>query len=215
MNPEQVPLRDEIVPSPVVESQVVFDGAVWDVRREAFDLEGERLVREVVDHPGAVAVLALDEDDRVLLIRQYRHPVSSHEWEIPAGLLDVPGEDPLLAARRELAEEADLVADDWALLADYFSSPGGLNEALRIYLARDLDVVPEGERHERDGEEAHLIARRVPLDEVVAAVLAGDLHNGTLMIAVLAAQRMREQGWTALRPADSAWPQHPVNRPGR
>ncbi len=215
MNPEQVPLRDEIVPSPVVESQVVFDGAVWDVRREAFDLEGERLVRDVVDHPGAVAVLALDEDDRVLLIRQYRHPVSSHEWEIPAGLLDVPGEDPLLAARRELAEEADLVADDWALLADYFSSPGGLNEALRIYLARGLDAVPESDRHERDGEEAHLIARRVPLDEVVAAVLAGDLHNGTLMIAVLAAQRMREQGWTALRPADSAWPQHPVNRPGR
>lgn len=212
MSVEHPRLRDEIVPSPVVESEVVFDGAVWDVRREAFDLEGERLVREVVDHPGAVAVLALDEDDRALLIRQYRHPISSHEWEIPAGLLDVAGEDPLLAAQRELAEEADIVAEHWAVLVDYFSSPGGLNEALRIYLARGLTAVPDGELHERRGEEAHILHRRVPLDEVVAAVLAGDLHNSTLVIGALAAQRMRDDGWTSLRPADSPWPQHPTNR---
>lgn len=212
MTAERPPLRDEIVPSPVVESEVVFEGAVWDVRREAFDLEGERLVREVVDHPGAVAVLALDEDDRALLIRQYRHPISSHEWEIPAGLLDVAGEDPLLAAQRELAEEADVVAEHWAVLVDYFSSPGGLNEALRIYLARGLTAVPDGERHERRGEEAHILHRTAPLDEVVAGVLAGDLHNSTLVIGALAAQRMRDGGWTSLRPADSPWPEHPTNR---
>ncbi|HIZ99175.1 MAG TPA: NUDIX hydrolase [Candidatus Janibacter merdipullorum] len=205
-------LRDEIVPSPVTDSEVVFDGAIWDVRRETFDLEGERLVREIIDHPGAVAVLALDEQDRVVLIRQYRHPISSREWEIPAGLLDIAGEDPLVAAQRELAEEADLVAEHWALLVDYFSSPGGMNEALRIYLARGLTPVPEDERHEREGEEAHIVRRTAALDEVVEAVLAGHLHNSTLLVAALAAQRMREGDWTALRPAGSPWPGHPANR---
>lgn len=205
-------LRDEIVTSPVTRSEVVFDGAVWDVRRETFVLEGEQLVREVIDHPGAVAVLALDEDDAALLIRQYRHPISAHEWEIPAGLLDVAGEDPLVAAQRELLEEADVTAQHWALLVDYFTSPGGMNEALRIYLARGIDAVPQSERHQREGEEAHLIHRRVPLDELVDAVLAGDLHNSTLVIAALAAQRMRDQGWASLRPADSPWPGHPRNR---
>lgn len=209
---EDLPLRDEIVPSPVTESEVVFDGVIWDVRRETFDLEGDRLIREVVDHPGAVAVLALDEDDRVVLIRQYRHPISSHEWEIPAGLLDIAGEDPLVAAQRELAEETDLVAEHWAHLVDYFSSPGGLNEALRIYLARGLSPVPAEERHEREGEEAHLVQRSVPLDDVVDGILAGDLHNSTLLVAALAGQRMRERGWTSLRPADSPWPEHPANR---
>lgn len=212
MTTENLPLRDEIVPSPVTESEVIFDGVIWDVRREAFDLEGERLVREVVDHPGAVAVLALDERDEVVLIRQYRHPISSHEWEIPAGLLDVAGEDPLVAAQRELAEEADLVAEHWALLLDYFSSPGGMNEALRIYVARGLSPVPAAERHEREGEEAHLVQRSAPLDAVVDGVLAGDLHNSTLVIAALAGQRMRDGGWASLRPADSPWPEHPVNR---
>ncbi|MGO1167035.1 MAG: NUDIX domain-containing protein [Janibacter sp.] len=205
-------LSDEIVPSPVTESEVVFDGVIWDVRREAFDLEGDRLVREIIDHPGAVAVLALDEQDRVALIRQYRHPISSHEWEIPAGLLDISGEDPLVAAQRELAEEADLVAEHWALLLDYFSSPGGMNEALRIYVARGLAPVPQAERHEREGEEAHLIKRSVSLDEIVDAVLAGDLHNSTLVIAALAGQRMRDGGWASLRPADAPWPEHPTNR---
>lgn len=209
---ERIPLRDEIVPSPVTDTEVVFDGVIWDVRRETFALEGERLVREVIDHPGAVAVLALDEQDRAVLIRQYRHPISSYEWEIPAGLLDVAGEDPLLAARRELAEEVDLVAEHWALLLDYFSSPGGMNEALRIYVARGLRPVPEADRHEREGEEAHLITRSAPLDDVVDAVLAGELHNSTLVIAVLAAQRMRDRGWTALRPAGSPWPEHPAHR---
>lgn len=209
---DAAPLRDEIVPSPVRDSEVIFDGVIWDVRRETFELEGEQLVREIIDHPGAVAVLALDEEDRVVLIRQYRHPISSHEWEIPAGLLDVAGEDPLVAAQRELAEEADLVADHWALLLDYFSSPGGMNEALRIFVARGLRPVPEDERHEREGEEAHLVTRTAPLDEVVEAVLAGHLHNSTLLVAALAGQRMRERGWASLRPADSPWPDHPANR---
>lgn len=212
MTDDGAPLRDEFVTPAVSASEVVFEGAVWDVRRDTFDLEGETLVREVVDHPGAVAVLALDEDDRALLIRQYRHPVAAHEWEVPAGLLDIAGEDPLVAAQRELAEEADVTADDWSVLVDYFTSPGGLTEAIRVYLARGLRPVPEGERFERDGEEAHLIHRYVPLDEVVAGVLAGDLHNSTLVIATMTARASREGGWTSLRPAGSRWPEHPGRR---
>ena len=207
------PLRDELVTPSVTSSEVVFAGAVWDVRRDTFDLEGQTLVREVVDHPGAVAVLALDEDGDALLIRQYRHPVAAHEWEIPAGLLDIAGEDPLVAAQRELLEEADVTADDWAVLVDYFTSPGGLDEAIRVYLARGLHPVAESERHERDGEEALIVHRAVPLDEIAEAVLSGDLHNSTLIIAALAARSAREGEWSALRPADSPWPAHPGRRP--
>ncbi|MFJ6131106.1 NUDIX domain-containing protein [Janibacter terrae] len=205
-------LRDELVSLSVTASEVVFDGAVWDVRRDTFELEGQTLVREVVDHPGAVAVLALDEDDRALLIRQYRHPVAAHEWEVPAGLLDVAGEDPLVGAQRELLEEADVTADEWWVLVDYFPSPGGMNEAIRVYLARGLHEVPEADRHARDGEEAHLEYRRVPLDEVAEAVLAGRVHNSTLIVAALAARVAREGGWVSLRPADSPWPEHPAHR---
>lgn len=196
MSDEAAPLRDELLIRSVTSSEVVFEGAVWDVRRDIFELEGETLVREVVDHPGAVAVLALDDEDRALLIRQYRHPVGAHEWEIPAGLLDVEGEDPLVGAQRELLEEADLTADDWWVLTDYFTSPGGMNEAIRIYLARGLHPVPEAERHERDGEDG------------------GDLHNSTLIIAALAARAAREGEWVSLRPSDSAWPEHPAHRAG-
>lgn len=205
-------LRDELVTPSVTSSDVVFDGAVWDVRRDTFDLEGQTLVREVVDHPGAVAVLALDEHEDALLIRQYRHPVAAHEWEIPAGLLDIEGEDPLLAAQRELLEEADVTADYWAVLVDYFTSPGGMDEAIRVYLARGLRPVPDAERHERDGEEAHIVQRRVSLDDVAAGVLAGDLHNSTLIIAALAARSARAGEWSSLRPADSPWPAHPGRR---
>ena len=131
-------LADEPVDLPLRESDQVFDGLVWDLRRDTFELGGQPIVREYVDHPGAVAVLALDEHDRAFLIRQYRHPVRTREWEIPAGLLDVAGEDPFVAAQRELAEEGDLAASEWAVLADFVTSPGGSDEAIRIYLARGI-----------------------------------------------------------------------------
>src|SRR5665648_894467 len=127
---------------------------IWDVARETVELgESGTVTREFVRHPGAVAVIALDPDDRVLLLRQYRHPVGAELWEPPAGLLDLPGEDPVLAAQRELAEEADLTASSWWLLVDYLSTPGGSDEALRVFLARDLNEVPEAERHDRQAEE--------------------------------------------------------------
>jgi ADP-ribose pyrophosphatase len=209
------PLRDVAAPATVSASRTLFTGRVWDVVEETFDLgEAGTLTREVVDHPGAVAVLALDAADRVLLIRQYRHPVGMHEWELPAGILDVAGEEPRAAAARELHEETDHTARTWHVLADHFSSPGGMTEALRIFLARDLAPVPEEERHVREGEELGMPVRWVPIDEAREAVLAGGLHNPTLVIGLLTAHAHRERGWAGLRPADAPWPERPRRRRG-
>jgi 8-oxo-dGDP phosphatase len=197
-------LADEPVDLPLRRSDQVFDGRVWDLRRDTFELDGQPIVREYVDHPGAVAVLALDEHDRVFLIRQYRHPVRTREWEIPAGLLDVDSEDPLLAARRELAEEGDLAASEWAVLADFFTSPGGSDEAIRIYLARGLSDMPDA--YPREDEEAHMETRWVDLDACVDAVLARRVQNPSLTIGVLAAHASRGRGWSTLAAADAAWP---------
>jgi ADP-ribose pyrophosphatase len=198
------PLHDEPADLPVRESEQVFGGRVWDLRRDTVEYGGKPIVREYVDHPGAVAVLALDDDDRVFLIRQYRHPVRTREWEIPAGLLDVTGEDPLVAAQRELAEEGDLVASDWAVLADFFTSPGGSDEAIRVYLARGLGDASEA--FDREDEEADMETRWVPLDECVDAVLARRVGNPSLTIGVLAAHASRALDWSTLGEADAAWP---------
>jgi ADP-ribose pyrophosphatase len=186
---------------PVSESRVLHRGMVWDVVSETVDLGAAGTVtREFVRHPGAVSVIALDDDDRVLLLRQYRHPVRAELLEPPAGLLDVPGEPPLAAARRELAEEADLVAGAWWLLTEYLSSPGGSDEALHVFLARDLSPVPDEERHVREAEEADMTAVWVPLDDAVTAVLGGRLRSPSTVIGVLAAHAARSRGWTDLRP---------------
>lgn len=200
-------LADRLADLPVRHSEVAMHGLVWDVVRDRVDLgDAGEVTREYVRHPGAVAVAALDDQGRICLIQQYRHPVRAYEWEIPAGLLDVDGEPPHVGAARELHEEADLVAATWHVLADYVSSPGGLDEALRIYLARDLSAVPAGERHERDGEELGMPVRWVPLEAARDAFLAGRLHNATLGIAVLAALAAGEQDWAPLRPVDAPWP---------
>jgi 8-oxo-dGTP pyrophosphatase MutT (NUDIX family) len=197
---------DEYVDLPVAERETVFEGRIWDVRRDTLGYgdQGARIVREYVSHTGAVAVLALDDDDRVLLIKQYRHPVRAREWEIPAGLLDAAHEPPLEAARRELAEEADLVASDWAVLADYFTTPGGSDEAIRVYLARGLSATNKA--FEREEEEAHMEHRWADLDECVEAVLARRVQNPSLAIGVLAAHAARARGWESLGSADAAWP---------
>jgi 8-oxo-dGTP pyrophosphatase MutT (NUDIX family) len=203
-------LRDDPIEPDIVSSEVVFDGHVWDIRRETFRLDGHEITREYMDHTGAVAVLALDERDRVLLIKQYRHPVRTRDWELPAGLLDLDGESPLLAAQRELAEEADLVAEDWALLNEFMSSPGGSNEVIRTYLARGVSAAPDV--FARTEEEAGIELRWVPLDDAVDAVLSRDLQNSILAIAVLSAQAARARGWQNLGAAESPWPRHPLER---
>ncbi len=209
-------LSDHIAPRPVRHTEVAMHGAVWDVRRDTVDLgDAGEVVREYVEHTGAVAVLALRSDrghDEVLLIQQYRHPVGALEWEIPAGLLDVDREPPVQAAARELGEEADLLAADWSVLVDYVSSPGGNSEALRVYLATGLSDVAEGERHDREHEEAGMPARWVDLDGGVDAVLAGRLRNSTAAIAMLAAHRSRALGWSTLRPVGDPWTSQPRGR---
>ncbi|MGN6273054.1 MAG: NUDIX domain-containing protein [Protaetiibacter sp.] len=179
------PLSDLDDPAEVVDSTRVYAGRVWDVRRDRFRFGGHEIERDYVDHTGAVAILARDTDDRVLMINQYRHPIRSRDWELPAGLLDMEGEDPLTAAKRELAEEADLEAAEWRELLTFATSPGGSDETIRVYEARG--VTPTAEPFARTEEEAELVLRWVPLEEAVEAALAGRIHNSILIIAVLAA----------------------------
>ncbi|WP_223694838.1 NUDIX domain-containing protein [Leifsonia poae] len=200
-------LSDDAVSPRITSSETVFAGRIWDVKRETFRYNDADITREYVDHTGAVAILALDDTDRVLLIKQYRHPVRHRDWEIPAGLLDITGEPPLTAAKRELAEEADLVADEWNVLAEFYTSPGGSDEAIRVYLARS--VRPTADAFDREDEEADIEVRWVPLDEVVDAVLARRVQNPSLIVGVLAARAARESGWAQLGPADEPWPRHP------
>jgi ADP-ribose pyrophosphatase len=204
------PLADERVDVVINQTSMVFEGHVWAVRQDSFEYNGSSITREYIDHPGAVAVLALDDQDRVLLINQYRHPVQMREWELPAGLLDIAGESALIGAQRELAEEADVQATDWNVLTEFYTSPGGSNESLRVYLARGVSAATEV--FDRTEEEADIEIRWVPLDEVVDAVLARRVQNPSLIVGVLAAQVARSRGWASLSPADAPWPRHPRSR---
>jgi len=190
---------------PVVSNEKLAEGTVVSVRRDVVRMpDGEEVGREVVEHPGAVGILAMDEAGQVLLIRQYRHPVGRQLWEIPAGLRDVAGEPPLATAQRELLEEAGYLAADWQVLADFFTSPGITSERLRVYLARGLTSVPDAERqYVPNHEEAHLRIEWAPLDVVVSRILAGNLHNGVMMIGVLAAFAARQDGFATLRGPDA------------
>lgn len=188
----------------VLESAELVHGRVWDIRRDRFAFGDAELVREYMDHPGAVAVLAIDDEDRVLMFRQYRHAIAHRDWELPAGLMDVRGEGGLEGAERELAEEADLRADHWALLLELFLSPGGSSEAVRIFLARGLSPAAE-HGFVRDGEEAELSPEWIPLDEAVEAALSGRIANSLTVSAVLAAEAARARGWATLRDPHAAW----------
>ncbi len=195
---------------PVSATETPFTGRVTGVRSDLVTMpDGSTARRDYQTHPGSVAVVALDDDGRVLVLRQYRHPVRQRLWEIPAGLLDVPGEHPLHAAQRELYEEAHAKAADWRVLVDIYSTPGGSSEAIRIFLARDL-ADAEGERFAASDEEAEFEHARVPLDELVRGVLAGELHNSCLAVGVLALQAvLNGDGVNALRPANAPWPARP------
>jgi ADP-ribose pyrophosphatase len=182
-------LADEPATPLVVRSDLVFEGAVWDIRRDVVDYDGNEITREYTDHTGAVAVLAIDAEGRALIIQQYRHPIRLRDWEIPAGLLDVEGEDPLDAAKRELEEEVDLVAEQWDELIEFYSSPGGSNELIRVYRATGLSA--SSKPFERFDEEAGIVKRWVPQQEIIDAVLDGRLKNSILAVAVLAANARR------------------------
>ncbi|MFF1285501.1 NUDIX domain-containing protein [Streptomyces sp. NPDC058299] len=187
-----------------------FVGGKTSVRTDDVVMpDGSVAGRDYQVHPGSVAVLALDDEDRVLLINQYRHPVRHRLWEIPAGLLDVPGENPLHAAQRELYEEAHVKAGDWRVLTDVYTTPGGCDEAVRIFLARNLSAADQ-QRFEAEHEETDMEHARVPVEELVRRVLAGDVHNNCLVVGVLSLVAARGgDGLDALRPADAPWPARP------
>ena len=188
-----------------------FRGPVFTVYTDEVLMPGGRYAnRDYMAHIGAVGAVALDDDDRVVLVQQYRHPIGARLWELPAGLIDVAGENLVDAAARELAEEADLVAERWQLLVDVHPTPGSSNEVIRLFLARGLSPVPEGERHERVGEEAELVTVRVDLDEAVAMALRGEITNAACMVGLLATARLRDQGWPEPRPLGQPLPRNPL-----
>ncbi|KZE42020.1 NUDIX domain-containing protein [Microbacterium sp. T32] len=178
-------LRDEPVDLEVVASDLVYQGAVWDVRSDTVQYGDGEMTRQYVEHPGAAAVVALDDDGRVVLIQQYRQPIKERDWEIPAGLLDVAGEPPIETAKRELSEEVDLAAERWQHLVSIHTTPGGNDEVVHLFLARGLSDVETD--YEREHEESDMRVERVPLADVIDGVLAGRLRNGILATGVLAA----------------------------
>ena len=215
MPPEGLPRSDERWSGPVVdqsddsrpilERSTEFDGRVWSVVRDRVQFDEHEAVRDVLIHPGAVAVIAVDVEDRVLLIRQYRHPVAMYLFEPPAGLLDVDGEPAHVTAIRELAEEAGVEAARWNVLVDLFNSPGGSSEAIRVYLAQDLQALPEGRLHTGEAEEAHLPQAWVPLSEAVDLVIGGQIGSPSAVAGILALAAVRRTGEKSLRPADAPW----------
>jgi 8-oxo-dGDP phosphatase len=187
---------------PVAGTEEQFKNWLISVRTDKVQMpDGHQAARTVVSHIGAVAVLALDDRMRVLMIRQYRHPVGRQLWEIPAGLRDVTGEALADTARRELLEETGHAAREWHALVDSYASPGITNERIRIFLARGVEAAESD--YEREGEEKFLRTAWFPLAEAVQAALAGKLHNGATVQGVLAAYIASSQGFAGLRSEDA------------
>jgi len=191
----------------VIERTERVRAAKWDVLTDRVRLDSETVVsRDLVRHPGAVGIVALDDDGRVTLIRQYRHPVAAELWEIPAGLLDEPGELPLHTAQRELVEEVGLTARTWHTVIDVYPSPGMSSEVVRVFLARGLAEVDPALRPEPTDEERELVVRPVDLDVAVEQIMAGGVRNSLAIVALLATASARRAGWRGLLPPDRPWP---------
>ncbi len=193
---------------PVVTSEVKATGRVQNFIEQTIQTPtGDRMVRQWVTHTGAVAVMAMDEQYRIAVVHQYRHPVGMRLVEPPAGVLDLPGEPALIAAQRELAEEAGLAASDWRVLVDLFTSPGGLQEPLRVFLARGLSPVAAPEGFRLTDEETDMGLHWLSLTELVDLVYAGRVQSPTMVSGTLAlALAVQSDRLAELRPADAAWP---------
>jgi ADP-ribose pyrophosphatase len=182
--------KDQAFTPRVTERKTVFEGMIWNVVSETFEFAEQQLTRQFVEHPGAVAVLALNEKNQVLMIRQYRQPVRQYLWEIPAGLLDVPGESLETAATRELSEETGYQAEKIEHLIDFYTTPGGNNEMIRIFLARNLTFV--GRPTEQEGEERQLQVEWIDFDDALRSVLNSDVKSPSAAVGILAAaQQLR------------------------
>lgn len=176
--------KDQEASLSVSNRQVAFSGKIWDVVSERFDYHGTDLTREFVAHPGGVAVIAMNEKQEVLLIKQYRHPVREYLWEIPAGLLDVPGESRHEAAKRELLEETGYIAEDWQPLIEFHTTPGGSNETVSIFLAKELRH--QGHDFELEGEELDLEYAWVSLPDALRSVLNSDMRSPLANFGIMA-----------------------------
>ena len=200
-------LSDQPGSKPVLERVERVAAAKWSVVTDRVQLDADTVVnRDVVVHPGAVGIVALDDDDRVVMLRQYRHPVACHLWEIPAGLLDDPGESPVETARRELVEEVGLVASQWHRVIDLHSSPGMSSETVRVFLARGLSDVDPALRPTPTDEERDLVVVKVGLDDLVERVLGGHIRNALAVAALLAVAEARRTQWRLLQPPEYPWP---------
>jgi 8-oxo-dGDP phosphatase len=195
-----------------VSSEDLHVGKILALRVDVVEMPGGGTAkREIVEHTGAVAVVAVDADGQVSLIHQYRHALGRHLWELPAGLLDHDGEAPVIGARRELAEEVGLEASEWHTLVDVAASPGFTDEVVRVFLARGLSSV---ERVVQGEEEADLEIHRFPLDEAVRMVFAGDIVNASSVAGLLAAREVLE-GRAEPRPADAPFRDKPTRYAAR
>lgn len=198
---------------PVASSTDIYQGRVMALRADEVVMPGGRQARrEIIEHAGAVAIAALDPDDRIMMIHQYRHAVGRRLWELPAGLLDVAGEDPVETGRRELREETGLEAAEWSVLLDVVPSPGFSDESVRVFLARGLTEV--GRPDLGDDEEADLTTRWITLSVAMRMVLAGTIVNGVTVAAVLAAHAVAASP-TATRPANAPWTDRPTRYAAR
>lgn len=187
-------------------SETVYVGKIFALRADEVSMPGGTSARrEVVEHYGAVAVVALDDDGNVVLVYQYRHPLGRRLWELPAGLLDLGGEPPEVTAARELKEEVGLAAARWRVLVDLDSAPGFSDESVRIFLATGLTDVGRPEAHD---EEADMLVERIPLSEAVARVFSGDIVNSIAVAGILAAHTMPDA--ESLRPVDAPWTDRPT-----
>lgn len=162
-----------------LQSENIYQGRILNLRRDEVELAGgRRALREVVEHAPAVAIVALDEQGRVLLVRQYRKPVEDFLIEIPAGSMD-PGEEPLAAARRELAEETGYSASNWEFICSYFSAPGFTDEKMFLYLATGLEA---GETDPDEDEEIEVLW--MPLAEACRAIFDGRIEDSKSIIGL-------------------------------
>lgn len=185
-----------------VDSETLYVGKIFALRADEVRMPGGNTARrEVVEHYGAVAILAMDDDDKIVMVYQYRHPVGRRLWELPAGLLDMSDETPQLTAARELEEEAGLSAQDWRVLVDLVSAPGFSDESVRVYLATGLSDVGRPDAHD---EEADLIARWFSLDDAVRMALSGEIVNTIAVSGILAAHAARDD-LGSLRSVEAPW----------
>lgn len=203
-------IRDESIEFPLVNRETVFSGRIWEVREDTFQFGNEQLTRDYIVHPGAVGVIALNDLGQMLLVQQYRQPLRKMMWEPPAGLLDIPGEDPLVAAQRELLEETGYVASDWRVLFDFATSAGGSSELVRCYLATGLVHHPDG-RPEAAGEEVDMRVEWIPVADVMQAIREGAISNSLLITGTFALLAAMADPDAIVRDGDAPWVARDIN----